>query len=62
MEFETYYGMDYNPFTKGIDSTRLYQSNDYRQMASRLQFLIRTKGIGLFLGEPGTGKIGRAHV
>lgn len=56
MEFETYYGMDYNPFTKGIDSTRLYQSNDYRQMASRLQFLIRTKGIGLFLGEPGTGK------
>ena len=48
--------MDYNPFTKGIDSTRLYQSNDYRQMASRLQFLIRTKGIGLFLGEPGTGK------
>lgn len=56
MEIETYYGMEYNPFTKEIDIDALYQSNDYKQMENRLNFLIRSRGIGVFLSNPGMGK------
>lgn len=56
MNITTYYGMDYNPFTKSISSGSLYESNDLRQMKNRLEFLIDTHGIGLFTGESGIGK------
>lgn len=56
MEFETYYGMDYNPFNKSISSNKLFDNNDHKQMINRLEFLIKSRGVGLFLGEPGTGK------
>ena len=48
--------MDMNPFRKDISIHKLYESNDYRQMTNRLDFLIRCKGIGLFIGNPGMGK------
>lgn len=56
MEATMYYGMDFNPFTKGISSNSLYESNDYKQMMNRLDFVIKTKGIGVFLANPGLGK------
>ena len=56
MEPETYYGMDFNPFTKTIDINNLYKSNDYTQMENRLDFLIRSRGVGVFLSNPGMGK------
>lgn len=56
MNIETYYGMDFNPFTKEININCLYQSNDYKQMENRLDFLIRSRGIGVFLSNPGMGK------
>ena len=56
MEFTTYYGMDYNPFTKEISSNNLFESNDYLQMKNRINFLIENRGIGLFMGDPGMGK------
>ena len=56
MELETYYGMDSNPFTKKIDINDLYKSNDYTQMENRLDFLIRFRGVGVFLSNPGMGK------
>ena len=56
MELETYYGMDSNPFTKKIDINDLYKSNDYTQMENRLDFLIRSRGVGVFLSNPGMGK------
>lgn len=56
MEANTYYGMDYNPFTKAIKSDRLFESNDYRQMMNRMDFIIRSRGIGVFLSSPGMGK------
>ena len=56
MEFTTYYGMDYNPFTKEISSNSLFESNDYLQMKNRINFLIENRGIGLFMGDPGMGK------
>lgn len=56
MEATTYYGMDRNPFMKGISTEDIYQSNDYVQMTNRLGFLIKTRGIGVFLSNPGMGK------
>lgn len=56
MEIESYYGMDKNPFIKGKKVDELFQSNDYKQMNNRLEFLIKTRGIGVFLSNPGMGK------
>lgn len=56
MELTTYYGMDKNPFVKDIETDRLYQSNDFKQMMNRAEFVIKTRGIGVFLSSPGMGK------
>lgn len=56
MEMTTYYGMDKNPFIKDIAADQLYESNDFKQMMNRGEFIIKTRGIGLFLSSPGMGK------
>lgn len=56
MEMTTYYGMDRNPFVKDTSIDSLYQSNDFKQMTNRGEFVIRTRGIGVFLSSPGMGK------
>lgn len=56
MEMEVYYGMDFNPFSKNIPSDKLFAGTDYKQMENRLDFIIRTRGIGVFLSNPGMGK------
>lgn len=56
MEMTTYYGMDRNPFIKDISVDTLYHSNDFNQMMNRAEFVIRTRGIGVFLSSPGMGK------
>ena len=56
MEMTTYYGMDRNPFTKDTMIKTLYESNDFKQMTNRLEFIIKSRGIGVFLSNPGMGK------
>lgn len=56
MEMTTFYGMDKNPFIKDITIDTLYQSNDFKQMMNRGEFVIKTRGIGVFLSSPGMGK------
>lgn len=56
MELTAYYGMDYNPFVKDTKIDTMYQSNDFKQMVNRLEFVIKSRGIGLFLSNPGMGK------
>lgn len=56
MEMTMYYGMDRNPFIKDIAIDTLYQSNDFKQMMNRGEFVIKTRGIGVFLSSPGMGK------
>lgn len=48
--------MDRNPFTKDLRADDLYSSNDFKQMTNRLEFLVNTRGIGVFLSNPGMGK------
>lgn len=54
MEPTTYYGMNMNPFSK--ETTQFYESNDYKQMVNRIEFIIKTRGIGVFMSSPGMGK------
>jgi len=56
MMFTQYFGMKFNPFSKEIPSDNLYESNDFKELESRLKYLQKTRGIGLVIGEPGTGK------
>ena len=54
--YTSYYGMSSNPFLKQVDTKYAYESNDYNQILYRLNYLKETRGIGLFVGEPGLGK------
>lgn len=55
-EYLSYYGLEDNLFNKGVSSDAKYNSNDYRNVIGRLNYLKEIKGIGLFIGSPGLGK------
>lgn len=55
--FNAYYGLSCNPFDKTALSVKdFFDSNDYRQMTGRLNFLKDVHGIGVFTASPGMGK------
>ena len=54
--YKTYWGMEFNPFDKGLAVKDCFKSGDFTQASSRLEHLKNIKGIGLFTGLPGTGK------
>jgi len=54
--YRAYWNMEYNPFCKEIDINKLYKTEDFKEAKTRLEFLEKTKGIGLFTGNPGCGK------
>ena len=56
MMIETYFGMKCNPFKKGFEQKNRYEFNDFKEMQARLEYLLKTKGIGLFTGSSGFGK------
>lgn len=53
---ETYFGMKCNPFKKGFDQKNKFEFADFKEMQARLDYLLKTKGIGLFTGGSGFGK------
>ena len=55
MNYLLKYGLEYNPFIKNNNDTKLELEN-YKQITFRLKHLEETKGIGLITGEPGLGK------
>lgn len=54
--YKTYWGMEFNPFEKGIKEAQYFRSEDFTEAAKRLEHLKNIKGIGLLTGLPGTGK------
>jgi type II secretory pathway predicted ATPase ExeA len=54
--FKAFYGMEFNPFDKNLDTKYCYKSEDFKQASSRLEYLKEIKGFGLFTGNSGTGK------
>ena len=55
MDYTTRYGFEYNPFIKN-DRETLIETREYREVTSRLNYLLQIKGIGLLTGNPGLGK------
>lgn len=54
--YESYFGIKYNPFKKGIDIKNTFETNDFKETQGRLKYLINTKGIGLITGTSGLRK------
>lgn len=54
--FTQFFGLKFNPFTKEIATQDLFLSQDLKELDSRLKYLQTTRGIGLIIGEPGSGK------
>ena len=55
MDYTTRYGLEYNPFIKN-DRETLIETREYREVVSRLNYLLQIKGFGLLTGNPGLGK------
>lgn len=54
--FKHFYGLTQNPFDKSFDVKHAFNSKDHTKMIDRLNYLLKTKGIGLFTASPGMGK------
>ena len=54
--FKQFYGLTFNPFDKEIESDKLYQGGDLKELEQRLKYMLDNRGIGLIVGEPGMGK------
>jgi len=54
--FTQYFGLKFNPFEKEIAVDNLFMGQDMQELDSRLKYLRNTRGIGLVVGEPGSGK------
>lgn len=53
----TFYGLSRNPFDKHAQrSVESFQSNDFKTMQDRLDYLVEVRGIGVFTASPGMGK------
>ena len=55
MSYVARYGLEFNPFVKNAPDV-IIETNDYKQIYQRLNFLIDNKGFGVITGEPGRGK------
>lgn len=55
MDYTTRYGLEYNPFIKS-DHETLVETREYREVITRLNYLLQIKGFGLLTGNPGLGK------
>lgn len=52
----SFYGLEFNPFDKGIDSKNAYVGTDLQILDNRLEFLKEHPSIALFTGLSGMGK------
>lgn len=52
----SYYGLEFNPFDKEIDVKYSYETDDFKILNNRLDFIKEHRGIALITGNPGLGK------
>ena len=55
MNYHTRYGLEFNPFVKNSKEI-LVDTKESKEVSFRLDYLAKTKGIGLLTGAPGRGK------
>lgn len=55
--YTDFYGLSFNPFDKQmIKEKDAFESEDFREMMARLEYLKEIRGIGVFTASPGMGK------
>lgn len=54
--FKTYYSLSHRPFSKAIIHTDAFLSTDHQGALHALDYLKKSKGIGLLIGDRGVGK------
>lgn len=54
--FTQFFGLKFNPFTKEVDANDVFESEDMKELSSRLKYIQQNRGIFLLIGEPGMGK------
>lgn len=54
-DYITRYGMDFNPFIKNTKDI-IVETDDYKELYLRLDYLLKNKGFGIITGGPGRGK------
>ena len=54
--FQEYYGFTRSPFSKTIETDKLFTAAGQKELAARLTHLLRERGFGLVTGEIGSGK------
>ena len=52
----SYYGLEFNPFAKEIDTKYKFETEDFKMMKNRLNYIKDNQGIALFTGASGLGK------
>ncbi len=55
LDYHVRFGMEYNPFLKNAKEI-LYESNEFKEVLTRLNILLTTRGFGVLTGTPGKGK------
>jgi len=54
--FKAFYSLSRNPFLKEIDTNDLFPSDNFKEVEARLDYLKKTREIGVLVGEPGSVK------
>ena len=54
--FKSFYGLTLNPFDKSLAVKHAFNSRDHKNMMDRLNYLQKTRGVGVFTAAPGMGK------
>ena len=55
MDYITRFGLDFNPFIKNSKDI-IIETNEYKEIRHRLEYLLKNKGFGVITGGPGRGK------
>ena len=55
MNYISRYNLEFNPFIKNSKET-LIETDEYKEVTFRLNYLLQTKGFGVLTGGPGKGK------
>ena len=52
----SYYGLEFNPFDKNIETKYAFETEDFKILKNRLEFVKENKTMALITGNPGVGK------
>ena len=55
MDYTSRYGLEFNPFLKNSKDI-LVETQEFKELRFRLDYLLATRGFGLLTGSPGRGK------